>query len=211
MASHSLHAPKPQRAQKWPPEALLANGDAALRRQAAPPAYSFPTDGDDGFEYQLSRRTASRNDERKRTTSVLSARSASARSSSHLAALAAPPYSAPHGPAEGPWPSRNRSRASVRPDRPLSPADSDFSATSTVRTSAKRPLERSITAVLAEQTSSTSSKREKPKHDALLRRWTRWMHKTGKKRWTVPSLVIASLLVKSVVGLGPFSGACRRP
>jgi alpha-1,3-glucosyltransferase len=38
------------------------------------------------------------------------------------------------------------------------------------------------------------------------RRWLRWMHKNGIKHWVVPCTLIASVLVRWSVGLGPYSG-----
>ena len=38
------------------------------------------------------------------------------------------------------------------------------------------------------------------------RRWVRWMHKHGLKRWVVPCAVLASVWVKWSIGLGSYSG-----
>ncbi|KAH9936376.1 ALG6, ALG8 glycosyltransferase family-domain-containing protein [Fomitopsis serialis] len=38
------------------------------------------------------------------------------------------------------------------------------------------------------------------------RRWVRWMHKQGLKRWVVPCAVLASVWVKWSIGLGSYSG-----
>lgn len=42
--------------------------------------------------------------------------------------------------------------------------------------------------------------------DSMGRRWVRWMHKHGLKRWVVPCAVLASVWVKWSIGLGSYSG-----
>jgi len=40
------------------------------------------------------------------------------------------------------------------------------------------------------------------------RRWLRWMHRNGVKHWVVPCTLLASVLVRWYIGLGPYSGTC---
>ncbi|KAI0729617.1 glycosyltransferase family 57 protein [Fomitopsis betulina] len=47
--------------------------------------------------------------------------------------------------------------------------------------------------------------------DSMGRRWVRWMHKHGLKRWVVPCAVLASVWVKWSIGLGSYSGQSTPP
>lgn len=187
MAAHDLRAPKPQRPAKFSPDILSSSS------HAPPPAYSFPSLSN---VQPAQQRGHSRNEERKRTTSLLSTRSNSAR----------PLPPAQSSAVDSNWlagaarSARSRSRASRRP---ASPANSDFSVASTSHLNPS--TNRSITAVLQEGNALP----KRAKYDSFARRWVRWMHKTGKRRWTMPALVFTALLVKSAVGLGPHSGALR--
>jgi alpha-1,3-glucosyltransferase len=43
------------------------------------------------------------------------------------------------------------------------------------------------------------------------RRWIRWMHKRGIKEWVIPGVIVASTLVKFLIGLGSYSGQSTPP
>jgi len=52
---------------------------------------------------------------------------------------------------------------------------------------------------------------EVPVHEqGLGRRWLRWMHKNGVKHWVVPCTLLASVLVRWCIGLGPYSGTLTK-
>lgn len=47
------------------------------------------------------------------------------------------------------------------------------------------------------------------KYDSPLRRWLRWMSRSGLSAWSLPVGLAAVLVVKAAVGLGGFSGKFR--
>lgn len=46
-----------------------------------------------------------------------------------------------------------------------------------------------------------------PAPTGMARRWVRVMHKGNLRKWTVPSAILAAILVKWTTGLGSYSGA----
>lgn len=52
---------------------------------------------------------------------------------------------------------------------------------------------------------------EREREDVGLgKRWVRWMHSLGMRRWVVLSALLASAGVRWATGLGSYSGAWRR-
>jgi hypothetical protein len=45
-----------------------------------------------------------------------------------------------------------------------------------------------------------------PDEPAMGRRWIRWMHRRGLKRWAIPGILGLSIIVKLTIGLGTYSG-----
>ncbi|KZT09122.1 glycosyltransferase family 57 protein [Laetiporus sulphureus 93-53] len=52
---------------------------------------------------------------------------------------------------------------------------------------------------------------ERDSGEGMGRRWVRWMHKHGAKRWVVPCAVLMSVWIKWAVGLGSYSGQGAPP
>ncbi|KEI42721.1 glycosyltransferase family 57 protein [Mixia osmundae IAM 14324] len=48
-------------------------------------------------------------------------------------------------------------------------------------------------------------------HDSLAKRFARWMSKSGKKQLLVPSVLLASFIIRATVSLGPYSGYVVAP
>jgi alpha-1,3-glucosyltransferase len=42
------------------------------------------------------------------------------------------------------------------------------------------------------------------------KRWVWWMHRRGMTDWDIPSAVVASMLIKWCIGLGPYSGQLQQ-
>ncbi|KAH9841629.1 glycosyltransferase family 57 protein [Rhodofomes roseus] len=110
---------------------------------------------------------------------------------------------------------------SASSSRPVSPFSLGGSHTLSPPTSRRRLSRQLSFSSLKEQEQSLASPlsahaHERRKADSehgggMGRRWVRWMHKQGLKRWVVPCAVLTSVWVKWSIGLGSYSGQGTPP
>jgi len=108
---------------------------------------------------------------------------------------------------------------SASSSRPVSPF-SLYNSSTNLSTISRRRLSRQLSfSSLVEQTASprlahaprAERNAENEHGGGMGRRWIRWMHRQGTKRWVAPCAVLASVLVKWAAGLGSYSGQDTPP